>query len=498
MISGRDMVEAWGGEMKRQLCFLYMRSHWLLRLLPGAYALLGSGCLPSGNATSRLNIEVESLTGAHTRIVWVQDTHDRTDVFARGDRLRLMGFDSRDGRGERVVLAGPGSFAKPMLLDDGSTILFSDYSNGHVYRVDWEGEALVRLVQGRALEVWRDRGGADWVFVGTEPAQGGAPAYHRVTRHRVDDPDVSVHVWEGQPVGEDNFQVSADGRIAGGNFPWPQCGLMHLSEQRIEILGRGCWTSLAPDNSYRFWIFDGSHRNLLLFDTVSGGRTTIAVSRAPGIDGHEVYHPRWSNHPRIMTMTGPYTIRSGGNNIRGGGEDVEIYLGRFDEDFQTIEAWVQLTSNQWANFFPDVWVRRDDGGISDDAPVSVLSMDDIVQRAANQRVARESLPQPVVERVRARVVEASLIPDPADIAPYRRALVFHKYEAVDGPREGEQLLVAHWGILDARALPDARRPVGSEHDLTLVLFDDHPELEGERVVMDFENFLLDWYYDLTE
>jgi len=665
-----------------------VRSVWLgVFHVMVASLLMFSGCNRSSREIVQVSQNVEELTGAHTRIVWVQDAHERRDVFARGNQLRLMGYDSRDGRGERVILPGPGNFAKPMLLDDGETIIFSNAVDGYVYGVNWKGTESVRLVKGRALEVWRDRSGVDWVYVGTDLAQTRAPSYHSVTRHRIDNPSISEHVWEGQPVGEDSFQISADGRVAGGTFPWPECGIMHIQEQRIEILGRGCWTSLSPDNSYRFWIFDGSHRNLMMFDTVSGDRTTVPVAQASGIDGHEVYHPRWSNDPRIMALTGPYKIRHGGNNIRGGGADVEIYIGRFREDFGAVEAWVQVTSNAYANFFPDVWVSRtseesseddritgavprgtetiawpasqeallyrwehagaqneilmeqtgrrvvfrpearerarygwqqsmwvdhgyfvDDhvalsvntfsieflvqglttdtellhigeafsvaivdadwivragdrqyvlgtlgsgawqhitlivdpdsvalfvngakkhGAILDD-PILLpqtatlywgghpdygyagpdrlshlaiyargLAAEDILRHAAHLRSLAEASPAPRGERVRARVAQASSIPTPEDIAPYTRALIFQEYEVVEGEREGERLLAAHWGILGGEILADAERPLGSEHDLQLVLFDDRPELEGERVVMDNENFLLDWYYDLT-
>ncbi len=672
--------------MKRHFSFHFCR-RWLVLLLLNASVLLFAGCYRSSRETEQLSRHIEELTGAHTRIVWVQDSHDRTDVFARGNQLRLMGYDSQDGRGERVILPGPDNYAKPLLLDDGETIVFSNYLDGHVYSVDWEGAEVTRLMEGRALDVWRDQSGVDWVFVGTERSDEGAPSYHRVTRHRIENPSISEHVWEGQPVGEDSFQLSADGRVAAGNFPWPECGIMHIPEQRIELLGRGCWTSLAPDNSYRFWIFDGSHRNLLLFDTVSGERTTIPISQAPGINNHEVYHPRWSNDPRIMVMTGPYKIRHGGNNIRGGGEDVEIHIGRFNADFSGIESWAQVTSNAYANFFPDVWVAgtleaepRDrvdavtishdsdamewplseeallyrwehagaqneivveetgrrivfrpeargrarygwrqamwvDQGYFVDAQVAlsgstwslefvvqglapdtellhigesfsiavmdeswllrvrgeqyelgpggiegllhvtvVVNQDAVTLFANGQTVGRIDLddaimlpesgrlyfgghpdygitgpellshigiyaralreeelslhavhlldkvassPPPDTEHLRVRVVKASSVPEPDDIAPYTRALIFHEYEVVEGQREGERLLAAHWGILDAKVLSEAERPVDSEHDLQLVLFDDRPELEGERVVMDNENFLLDWYYDLT-
>ncbi len=53
-------------------------------------------------------IEVGLLTGSHTRVVWVQDLADGTDIGAAGDQLLLMGYDSHDGRGERPLLADTG------------------------------------------------------------------------------------------------------------------------------------------------------------------------------------------------------------------------------------------------------------------------------------------------------------------------------------------------------------------------------------------------------
>ena len=83
----------------------------------------------------------------------------------------------------------------------------------------------------------------------------------------------------------------------------------------------------------------------------------MPINEAPGIDGYEVYHPRWSNHARFMVMTGPYVIRAGGNRIRGGGNKVEVHLGKFTSDFDAIEGWVRISHNDKADFFPDVWIE---------------------------------------------------------------------------------------------------------------------------------------------
>ena len=44
-----------------------------------------------------------------------------------------------------------------------------------------------------------------------------------------------------------------------------------------------------------------------MVDVERDERWRVNINNAPGIDGYEVYHPRWANHPRFLTITGPYT-----------------------------------------------------------------------------------------------------------------------------------------------------------------------------------------------
>ncbi len=159
-------------------------------------------------------------------------------------------------------------------------------------------------------------------------------------------------VWNQTPVMVFGFQLSADGRMAGGNFPWPDGGVADLPNRGLRILAKGCWTSLSSDKKPLFWIFDGAHRNLTLVNLENKKKWQINISNAPGIHGHEVYHPRWSNDPRIMAMTGPYKVGSGANRIAGGGREVEIYVGRFNADFTAIDSWWQVTKNDRGRFLP--------------------------------------------------------------------------------------------------------------------------------------------------
>ena len=81
----------------------------------------------------------------------------------------------------------------------------------------------------------------------------------------------------------------------------------------------------------------------------------VNLTNAPGFEGAEVSHPRWTNHPRFLTITGPYN-QGGANQSRTGGKQTEVYVGRFSADFSKVEAWARVTSNSWGDSHPDVWI----------------------------------------------------------------------------------------------------------------------------------------------
>ena len=100
--------------------------------------------------------------------------------------------------------------------------------------------------------------------------------------------------------------------------------------------------------------------------------------------------------------------------------------------------------------------------------------------------------------VKARLLSVTPPPAPASIAPYRRALVVNDYE-VEQVRAGsfvdKKLQAAHWGVLDGKVLPQDWEP-GSVYELTLEKFSDQPQLEGERLVSDSEDFDLTLFYTI--
>ncbi|HMP72533.1 MAG TPA: hypothetical protein PKE55_04645 [Kiritimatiellia bacterium] len=314
---------------------------------------------------------IRDLTGARTRIVWVQDVGDGSDYLARGTGLRLMGLDTDDHRGEREILPTPRNFVKPLFTSDGKHILFSDRIHGTMHRVAWEGGDVEDLGQGFAAAVWRDpETRVQWLYYLRDFIEDGnlLPTHGSLYRKpltplpRNRTRDTGGVVMSDIQISEDSFQLTADGRLASAAFPWPEVGYLNLDNQTWHRLGRGCWVAMAPDAPYHFWVLDGPHRNLTLFQIDPFERWMVNISQLPGHPGYEVYHPRWSNHSHILAVTGPYKVGEGAYRLSGGGADVEVYLGRFSEDRREVAAWVRATFNAFANFYPDVWVEPDPRG----------------------------------------------------------------------------------------------------------------------------------------
>lgn len=297
------------------------------------------------------------------------------------------------------------------------------------------------------------------------------PGYARVQMVPLNDPTAEIRLWHGPLIAADNFQISADGFRAGALFPWPNGGIADLRNGKITPMGRGCWPSFAPDNSGALWIFDGPHRTMTVYH--EGREWLLPVNTAPSIKGAEVYHPRWSNHPQYLTLSGPYPKSS----IRDGDHQVEIFVGRMNPGLTNVDAWTQISRNQRADFFPDLWVE---GGEN-------VSLDLASAPAAGVE------PVAVVARtVTATLVEASVVPSPKDILPYKRCLVANHYRTTDG----EEFAALHWCIQNMKPLPGAIREVGKSYTLRLVPYAAQKELRGDRVANQLADFELEMYVDL--
>ena len=426
----------------------------------------------------------------HMRIVWVQDTGDGTDFNSSRPQQILMGIDSEDDRGERPILESVSNYVKPLITPRGDRVIFSNRQEKSVYVVDWNGNGLRRVADGFALDVWQDPDtGTEWVYSGTDEARTQAISYHTIRRHRIDYPANAELIWDTNPVSEDNFQLSLNGRSASGVFPWPHVGLADLTTGQWVKLGEGCWTALAPGGTDLAWYFDGSHRNLTIVDITDDARWRIPINNAPGVEGFEVYHPRWSNHPRFLTMTGPYTVGDGSNKIRGGGGGVEVYLGRFTADYQTIEHWIRVTNNTNADFYPDAWINL--SAVKPTERIVVASMDTVTTNPP------DAFRRVVVE---VEVRHTARLPTPMSIAPYREGLLALEYKVlrvIQGSYKEETIVAAHWIIDEATVLSGAERPANQRYELTLERYDDHTELEGRRLIIDVDDLTLPIYYDIN-
>ncbi|MBA3685083.1 MAG: hypothetical protein H0W72_07550 [Planctomycetes bacterium] len=314
---------------------------------------------------------VAQLTGRHTRVVWTQDAGPTASVFVEQPTLRLMGLDSRDGAGERVILAEQRGYWKPLLSADGKRVYFTDklevdYGKvyGNVYVVSFDGTGLTRIMDGVGCEdVWTDPAtGVEWIYLRIkERRQGGV-----IKRFRADRLDVNELVWDmTEECG--SLQVSGDGLMASGAIGGGNSqGLFLLPNGGFHAMKGGCWPSMAPDDSHRMWVFHGGHRAVFLF-TPTGGQvpgptdtvTCELTANAPGLASGEVMHPRWTNDVRYLVMSGPY-VSFDWNGAKPAGElaaGVDIYLGRISADCSTIEGWAKVTANQRGDYAPDAWIE---------------------------------------------------------------------------------------------------------------------------------------------
>lgn len=302
--------------------------------------------LLSSDARGDVAGDVRQFTGRPTRLVWAQAS-DAGDLTAQRSGFRLYGLDTEDGKGIRPLLGEPGCYSKPLLTPDGRHVVYSDRTRNAILLVGFDSGGRRQLAQGFATHVWSDPAdGRQWVYARSGDGGKNQP----VVRFRLDSPQTTEKVWDKSETGHDSmpwFRVSADGKVAADAFPWSACGAADLAANTWKQYANGCWPSIAPDNSYRVFVFHGNHRMVTLFDRGGGNPRDVKLNEAPGINGRDVYFPRWSNDARFLTMTGPGIAN----------HDANLYLGRFNNGFTAVEAWVQITRDDKGDFFGDAWLQ---------------------------------------------------------------------------------------------------------------------------------------------
>lgn len=301
-----------------------------------AAAVAAPGDPPAADA-NQAAAAVAALTGAHTRLAWVS--------CAGGDAnaASVVGLDSADGRGARALLERRSDYRHVHLSPDGNEVVFGDFTAGKIVAVRWGGGEPRDLGEGVPSDVWRDPcSGVQWVYA---MPKWKVRDTNMVFRVRLDRPDVIEVVWEKTPISWGWFSLSGDGQRAVGAMPWPHCALVTLPEQEPVNRSGGCWPSIAPDNSYRFFVLSGSHSSMNLYDM--GGWPRTVVLRGEGGPFGQASMPQWTNHARFMTLASP---------VVGDRRRSEIYLGRFDAEFGGVEKWVRVTHNDVPDTYADAWI----------------------------------------------------------------------------------------------------------------------------------------------
>ncbi len=324
--------------------------------------------------------ELRELTGAQTRVVWVQDAGATACVYSERPTMRLMGFDTDDGKGERPILPEIGWYAKPVITADGDRVVFADLADYSVNVVNFDGTGRRLIVKNEESykynakaftnnAVWTDpQNGMVWVYALIMEKRGDQQV-PTMRRYQLDHPEVNELVWDKTPAFM--FMMNGDGRLAsggvsdGGNTPQ---GVFSLPNNYFATRAGGCWPSISPDNSLLSWVFTGNHRSInfgVTADPRSGKGYTYVVefNKSPGLTvkgQQEMYHPRWSNNVRFLSLGAPFeewNYQAAAMIPMAVAEKVELYVGKFNEDMKGIERWVQVTHNTHGDYWADTWIK---------------------------------------------------------------------------------------------------------------------------------------------
>lgn len=284
------------------------------------------------------------IRGKEMRIAWLREVNDNNKFLGWGE-YRLMAYDTRTGQ-ERDVLGSTARRWRVKLSTDGRRIGYDTQYD--LYVVDWDGSNNRKLLSGAQMGAfWHDKArNKHYVFC----YKGKS-----VVRVDVDNPSDMRTVYTGE-VFTGYLSVSADGRKLGGEWPRLRHGIVDTETgQFTQYHDDECWSTITPDNTYRFLVFTSNHRKYKVFSSPWNVSHELVLNEAPGIDGKEVYHPRFSvNDASIISVSGPYP-----NGLGGDASAAEILVGRANGNLTTMESWVYVTGNGSPDYHPSVWVDTD-------------------------------------------------------------------------------------------------------------------------------------------
>ncbi len=325
--------------------------------LSGVFLVMGASLLVA-QAQDRFDdkraaLELRKTTGAHTRFLWTHQLSPQSEMQAQ-DGLELWVLDSDDGKGARKI-GESASYHRPLFTADGNRIVWTNHPQRNMHVINFDGSGTRTLGKGQMGDVWRDHEtGIDWVYY-RDLAEGKLKREEhiyeggKVWRLQLDNPEIKELVWDKTPICHGTLfylSLTDDGKYGASAFPWAGNGIAAFPNGAYQKIHFGCWSGLSPDNSGRFFSFDGDHRYLHLFDWGGVNSREIRLDVVPEYKSGDVYFPRWTNHPDFMVMShGPRT-----------------YLAKFNQDCTAIESFTkvadasdQLPQKHWLGY-PDCWI----------------------------------------------------------------------------------------------------------------------------------------------
>jgi hypothetical protein len=170
-------------------------------------------------------------------------------------------------------------------------------TRSQIYLVNWDGTNNHLLLSGEVGTFWYS-GSSRYLFC----YQG-----LDLVRVNLDDLSDKVSYYSGENQ-KDYLSISADGSQLGGERERLNHGILKLSDRSwTRYHNDECWSTITPDNTYRFLVFTGSHRAWKAFSAPYNVSHQLVLNGDSRFNGTEVYHPRFSvNDASIVSVTGPY------------------------------------------------------------------------------------------------------------------------------------------------------------------------------------------------